>query len=432
MNKNLYTADFRTQAYWWDAVPRPVSDPAPLPAAVDVVVIGAGYTGLHAALVAARGGRTTLVLDAEDVGFGCSTRNGGQVSTGIKPDFAALAKRHGPDRARAIVRAGHDALAWIGEFVAAENISCDFIVCGRFHAAHSAAAFRRLSRAVAEQPRGLEDAAEVVPRAEQHTQLGTDAYHGGVIYPRHAALDPARYHQGLLERVLAAGAQVRGHCAARAIEGRTPRFRVVTARGEVEAREVVVATNAYTGALTPWLRRRVIPIGSYIIATEALEPTLMARLMPAARAVTDTRRVVYYYRASPDRSRILFGGRVSARETDPLVTGPRLHRDLVAIFPALAGTRISHSWAGFVAYTFDTLPHTGVHEGIHYALGYCGSGVALASYLGMRCGERLLGAANDEQPFDDLPFPTRPLYTGTPWFLAPTVSWYRWLDRWAS
>jgi glycine/D-amino acid oxidase-like deaminating enzyme len=192
---------------------------------------------------------------------------------------------------------------------------------------------------------------------------------------------------------------------------------------------VLVATNGYTGTLTPWLRRRVIPIGSYIIATEPLAPALVARLLPTDRVVTDSRRVVYYYRSSPDRSRILFGGRVSLAETDPRITAPRLHHELTNIFPDLANVRVSHSWAGFVAYTFDTMAHKGTHDGVDYALGYCGSGVALSGYLGMRCGQRVVGLAEGRTAFDDLPFPTRPFYSGNPWFLAPTLGFYRWLDR---
>jgi glycine/D-amino acid oxidase-like deaminating enzyme len=177
------------------------------------------------------------------------------------------------------------------------------------------------------------------------------------------------------------------------------------------------------------MRRRVIPIGSYVIATEALDPALVDRLIPRNRIVSDTRKVVYYYRASPDRRRILFGGRVSLSETDPRRSGPKLHADLAGIFPELAKTRISHSWCGFVAYTFDELAHIGRHDGMHYAMGYCGSGVGMASYLGMRLGQQVLGLAEGATAFDDLPFQTRPFYSGNPWFLAPSVLFYRWRDR---
>ncbi len=429
MNDTLFTPDRKLAPFWWDQVPRPVIDDAPLPPAADVVVIGSGYTGLHAALQTARGGRDTLVLDAEDAGWGCSTRNGGQISTSVKPGFATLAKRHGEQRAHDIIREGQRSLAWIGEFIAAEQIDCDFGVVGRFHAAHNALQFTKLVEAVKGQRKGLEVQTEIVERSAQRTELGTDAYYGGVIYRQHASVHPARYHQGLLDHVLRAGARVAPRCPVISIARDGERFRVTTPRGTVVARNVVVATNGYTGPLTPWLQRRVIPIGSYMIATEPLPVEQMARLMPRNRIVSDTRQVVFYYRASPDQRRILFGGRVSHDETDPAVSGPKLHADMVKIFPELAPTRISHSWCGFVAYTFDELMHVGNHDGLHFAMGYCGSGVGMASYLGMRVGQQVLGVAEGRTAFDGLPFATRPFYTGNPWFLAPSIRYYRWRDR---
>ena len=190
-----------------------------------------------------------------------------------------------------------------------------------------------------------------------------------------------------------------------------------------------MATNGYTGPLSPWHRRRVIPIGSYIIATEALPESLVDALIPKNRIVSDTRRVVYYFRASPDRRRILFGGRVSLAETDPAASGPLLYREMVRLFPELAGYRVSHSWMGYVGYTFDTLAHTGEHDGVHYAMGYCGSGVGMAGYLGMRLGQRILGRKAGWTGYAETGFPARPYYFGKPWFLAPAVHWYRLRDK---
>ena len=199
MTTALFTPDCKLTPYWWDHVPRPVLPQQELPAKADVVVIGSGYTGLHAALQTARGGRHTVVIDAEAAGFGCSTRNGGQVSTSIKPSYDELARRHGPERAFAILKEGHASLRWINEFVTTEKLGCDFNVVGRFHAAHNGAEFEALAKKVANQPKGLEVEAEVVPRAEQRRELGSDLYHGGVVYKSHASIDPARYHQELLD-----------------------------------------------------------------------------------------------------------------------------------------------------------------------------------------------------------------------------------------
>ncbi len=424
----IFADDFKTTPYWWDKSPRPRFPVGDLPASVDVAVIGSGYTGLHAALQTARGGRSTLVFDAQDAGWGCSTRNGGQISTSVKPGLSELTSRHGEATARAILEDGRRALAWIGDFIRDEGIDCDFSVVGRFHAAHNTAAFQRLVQGVRDEPAGLETGVYIVPRDHQHSLLGTDAYHGGVVYPRHASLDPGRYHSGLLQRTLDAGVELAANCAVLRIEETAGGFRLVTGRGSVIARDVVLATNGYTGAATPWLRRRVIPIGSYVIATEELPSDLVDRLFPTDRIVSDTRKVVYYYRLSPDRRRVIFGGRVSHAETDPRLSGPLLHAELVRLFPELATAKVSHSWMGFVGYTFDTLAHTGQAGRMHYAMGYCGSGVSMASYLGMRTGQKVLGVAEGETGFDSTRFPTRPLYTGRPWFLAASVAYYRWRD----
>ena len=425
---DVFTADFKTTPYWWERSPRRQFGVPQLPRDIDVAVVGSGYTGLHAALQTVRGGRSTLVFDAEDAGFGCSTRNGGQISTSVKPDLALLTSRHGAEQARAILEDGRDALNWIGEFVAEEGIACDFNVVGRFHAAHNEPAFRRLVAALCNEPQGLETGGRVVPRSEQRNELGTDAYHGGVVYPRHASHDPGRYQQGLLDRAVSSGAIMAPHCPVTKISRQGKGFRLVTPLGEVNARDVVIATNGYTSAVTPWQRRRIIPIGSYMIATEEIPPELMDRLFPSDRIVSDTRKVVYYYRVSPDRRRVLFGGRVSQGETDASVSGPKLRAELVRLFPELAATRISHSWMGMVAYTFDTMAHTGIHDGMHYAMGYCGSGVSMASYLGMRTGQKVLGLAEGRSGFDGTTFQTRPFYTGNPWFLAASVAYYRWRD----
>ncbi len=426
MTEALFTADFKTTPYWWDRSPLEPAAETGLPPEVEVAVVGSGYTGLHAALRIARGGRKVLVLDAEAAGWGCSSRNGGQISSSVKPSYDELSARHGPEVARRILEEGVESLAWLGDFVRSEGIECDYKVVGRFHAAHNAKAFQELVSARAAKPDWLDTPGFLVPRGDQQAEIGSEVYHGGLVLERHASVDPGRYHQGLLRIVRAAGVEIVSHTPVTAIQREAGGFELATSRGRVRARQVVLATNGYSGPLSPWHRRRVIPIGSYMIATEPLAAEVMDRLMPKDRVISDTRRVVYYYRPSPDRSRILFGGRVSAGETNPRISGPLLHASMTRIFPELAQTRISHSWMGFVAYTFDKLAHVGEQDGLFYAMGYCGSGVGMASYLGMRTGERLLG--KEESAFARPSFQTRPLYRGKPWFLPATVAFYRWRD----
>jgi glycine/D-amino acid oxidase-like deaminating enzyme len=421
--------DFREQCYWWDATPAPRLPQIPLPTRADVVVIGAGYTGLSAALQTARGGRDTVIIDAADAGWGCSTRNGGQVGTGLKPSFAELAKIHGPKRGFEMAREGHNALDFTEEFIRSEGIDCAWERVGRFIGAHSPKSYEALARRVTHPPKGLEDDSRIVPRSEQRAEIGSDAYYGGAIYPRHAAVDPARYHRGMLEKAIAAGARVIDHCAARFITRDGESFTVETNRGRIAVRDVLIATNGYTGSLSSHLQRRVIPIGSYVIATEPFAPELGPSLIPKARVITDTRRVIFYYRLSPDRRRILFGGRVAASETDPRRTAPKLHAAMTEVFPQLSNIRITHSWNGFVAYTFDTMPHLGRFDGVWYAMGYCGAGCALATYFGMRVGLQILGKPEGRTALDEMKFPTRIFYSGKPWFLAPAVVWKQALDR---
>lgn len=433
MSGSLFADDLKTTPYWWESTPPPElsmqgGPSLVLPEKADVVVIGAGYTGLSAALQTARAGRHTVVIDAENAGAGCSTRNGGQISTSIKPTFKALAAKYGADRAFKILKEGHTALGWLEDFVSTESIDCDFKVCGKYIGAHNPAQYEKLGKKLSASVKGLETDAYLLPLSEQRQELGTDRYFGGVVYPKVASVDPARLHRGLLERVLAAEASVIPYNPALDVTKDGDGFRVTTSKGSIWANEVIVASNGYTGSATPWLKRRIIPIGSYIIATEPLAAGQMDRLIPKDRMIGDTRRMVFYYRSSPDRQRILFGGRVSHAETNPLVSGPKLHANLVDIFPELAETRISHSWVGFVGYTFDSLAHLGKNDGVYYAMGYCGSGVSMSCYLGMRIGQQLLGQPQGRTGFDGLNFQTRPLYTGNPWFLSASIQYYRWLD----
>ena len=425
---DIFADNFKMDPYWWEKSPRPTFTSCNNIKSVDIAVIGSGYTGLCSAIVLARAGRSVVVFDSEDAGWGCSTRNGGQISTSIKPQYKSLIAKYGKNIAFRIVKEGHNSLAWIKEFVAREKLDCSFQVPGRFHAAHNQKQFDNLMQQTANQPEGLEVPSRVIPRKDQENEVGTDIYYGGVVYDAHASLDPGRYHQELLRLAINAGVTIIPNCLVSEIKKYTGKFELDTRKGMYNAQDVIVATNGYTGKLTPWLSRRVIRIGSYMIATEALNADLMNQLMPRDRVVSDTRKVVYYYRPSPDRTRIIFGGRVTSGESHPKKSGELLRKDLVKIFPQLDGMKITHSWMGYVAYTFDELPHIGNHEGLYYAMGCCGSGVGMASYLGTRMGHKVLGSSGGGTGLDDIQFKSRPFYNGNPWFLPASVAYYRWCD----
>ncbi len=431
MDHDIFTPDFKPTPFWWERTPRPDlpdADENRLPDRADVLIIGSGYTGLSAAIETAKRDRHTVVIDAQDAGWGCSSRNGGQVSTSIKPDFSQLKDKYGADTAFAILTEGNHALDWVESVVNENGIDCDFRRTGRFHGAHSAAALDLLRKEIEDTPEPFNYDAWIVERDQQTSEIGSDYYHGGVVHPHHASIDPGRYHQGLLDNAKARGARIISHCKANHISSDGDGHRVRTSRGTILAKQVIVATSGYTTGLTPWQRRRIIPIGSYVIATEPLADGLPEKLIPKARVITDTLKVVVYYRLCPQHQRMIFGGRVSLAETNPETSAPKLRKLMVQRFPELESVRISHSWMGLVGYTFDRMPHIGARNGIHYSMGYCGSGISLASYFGMKSGLKAVGDPEGKTALDHLAFPSRPYYRRKPWFLAPSIFYYRWRD----
>jgi glycine/D-amino acid oxidase-like deaminating enzyme len=412
---------------WFENAAMPELPAASLPARVDVLIVGAGYTGLSAARETARAGRSTLVLDAGAIGAGCSSRNGGQVAYSIKPSLQCLTAKHGADLAFRICREGFDAVAYLRE-LAGDGMDCGWRSDGCFFGAHTAARFTKMVREAENQPRGLEQRISIIAKPEQASEIASDYYQGGCVYPDDASVDPARLLLSLLKRAADSGATVVDHCPVLAVNSGRNGYEVLTANGTVHAGQVLLATNGYSGTLSPWLRRRVIPIGSYQIATEVLGVERVRSLIPRGRNIVDSRRVVVYFRPSTDGQRIVFGGRAALAEKNPLACVPRLRRMLESIFPQLKSVRVTHAWVGWVAYTFDTLPHLGRHEGIYYCMGYCGQGVPLAPYFGMRIGQQMMGKAEGRTALDGLAFPSRPYYRSNPWFLAPSVLAYRVMD----
>ncbi|MCC7048412.1 MAG: FAD-binding oxidoreductase [Alphaproteobacteria bacterium] len=428
----LFAPGFKETPYWWEAAPPPDTTRKDLPWEVDVAIVGGGYCGLSAALELRRHGTDVLVLEAERIGFGASSRNGGMVSGGLKLAAADLARKFGEEKAAGVLEEAAGSLGFLENLIAREGIQCHYKRHGRFVGAHCTKAYDAMeARAEALKTlTGLD--AYRLPRDRQREQIGTDYYAGGMVADATGGLHPALYHQGLAAAARRAGAAVADGTRVEAVTRGSGGFVVRTARGQIKAREVMVATNGYTDGAAPWLRRRLIPVASYIIATEELPPETIKRLIPNGRMLSDTNRVLHYYRAAPDSNRILFGGRASFRAVTPRMAAPILHRFMCAIWPELQDVRITHAWTGNVAFTFDFTPHIAVEDGVHYAAGCQGSGVAMASYLGHRTALKIAGRANRPSAFEGLGFPTLPLYGGKPWFLPLVGTAYRlqdWLDR---
>jgi glycine/D-amino acid oxidase-like deaminating enzyme len=414
--------------YWQTADLLPRVPQLELPGRVDVAVIGAGYTGLSAARETSHAGAATLVLEAGAIGAGCSGRNGGQVAFSIKPTLASLTARVGAARAFAICEEGMKAMAYLRSLATEPGSDCGWRQDGCFFGAHTPRHFETLARDAENQSIGLEQRTTVIPKAEQHAEIASDFYHGGVVYHDDASVHPMRLLLELLRRAQTSGATVAEHCEVRRLRRVAGGYELSTTKGTVLAEKVLVATNGYSRPVSSWHRRRVIPIGSYQIATEPLGADRVRALIPHLRNIVDSRRVVVYYRPSPDGERIIFGGRAALGEHDPLACEPRLRAMLTAIFPQLKSVAITHAWAGWVAYTFDTLPHLGRHEGLYHCMGYCGQGVPLAPYFGRRIGQQMAGLEDGRTALDELPFDSRAYYFGKPWFLAPSVLAYRMLD----
>lgn len=431
MNSDIFAASFKPTPFWWEGHEEADAGSGALPAKADVVVVGSGYTGLSAALTLARAGRDVVVLDAERPGHGCSTRNGGHIGPGINFPLSEMIRVHGEETGLAIKREGNDAFAFLLNFITAEGIDCELSLPGHFVGAHTSKAFDRLRARIESEPREFCDA-RLVEQRDVRQEIGTDAFYGGAVFAGRGGLNPKMFHKGLMARAVGAGARVYGFQPVLDIGGKPGSLTIRTAKGQIWAKNIVLATNGYTSPATPWWNRRIISIGSYLIATEELPSELVMRLCPKGYQMNETRKVIYYYRPSPDGRRILFGGRVAMLETDTRVSAPRLHSAMTRIFPELRETKITHSWMGFPAFTFDSVPHMGVHDGVHFAMGYCGNGVPTSTYLGDKVANLVLDRPQGHSVFASLDLQGRVYFNGKPWFLAPAIMYYKLKDRFLS
>jgi glycine/D-amino acid oxidase-like deaminating enzyme len=422
--------------YWLDTLLAPVTgDANSLPDQVDVAVIGAGYTGLAAARALARSGARVAVLEAHTIGWGASSRNGGMVLTGLKLGPGTLIARYGRERARALFAASLAAIDCVETIVADDGLSCDFRRVGHLEAAAKPAHYAQFARAAETSQSLFNHPVRLVPRDALPDEIGSERYFGGVVDEASAGLNPARFVHGLALAAQKAGALLFESAAVEALERDTAGWRVLTSRGSMRATDVVVATSGYTECATPSLQRRIVPIGSYIIATEALTPELQANLIPGRRMVFDSKNFLYYFRLTPD-GRMLFGGRAGffpESASTVVKSAGILQRAMVEVFPQLRNARIAYAWGGTLDFAFDLMPHAGQLNGMWYALGYAGHGVALATYLGTALAAMIVAGRTTGNVFAELPIPRAPLglYDGRPWFLPFAEGWYRLLD-WVS
>jgi glycine/D-amino acid oxidase-like deaminating enzyme len=423
--------DFKAFPYWWEAYQPAAGELVDVPAKIDVAIVGAGYAGLSAAIELADLGVRAVVLEAGVPGQGASTRSGGSISGGVNVGKSFSGKSLDPnsDMAKAMLSDASDAYSLIDRLIERESIDCFWQKQGRFVGAWTPKHFATQAAKVAVLNSAAGSGSFMIPRERQREEIASDYYYGGMVVERSGKLHPALYYKGLLDAAVRRGVLICAQAPVNKIERMGTQWRLATGRGEVVADSVMIATNGYTGDVTPRLKRRLVPIASHIIATEELDPDLAASLIPKGRAVSDTRRVLCYYRISPDGKRMIFGGRARFTPVTPEVSAPILHSFMTERFPQLKHARVTHAWTGNVAFSLDAVPHMGTDEGMHYALACNGSGVAMMTYLGWATARKIAKVANASSAYDREEFPDHPLYNGNPWFLPVIGGWYRIRDR---
>jgi glycine/D-amino acid oxidase-like deaminating enzyme len=421
----------KLEPYWLDSAPRFTGAAArPLSGKVDVAIVGGGFTGLSAALALAKSGASVAVLEAGRVIGEASGRNGGHCNNGTAHDLAGLVASFGLERARALYKAFDVAVDTVETLVAREGIDCDFIRTGKIKLAAKPGHFAKLQTSAELLQREVEPDLVVVRPEETRAEIGSDGFHGGLVFPRSAHMHMGRFGAGLAEAAVRAGADVFEDARVTGLHRLNGQaHRVATTRGEIEAKQVLLATGASRQGPFSWFRRRIVPVGSFIIATEPLSPNLAAAIMPTRRTATTTKNIGNYFRLTPD-NRLIFGGRARFALSSPksdAKSGEILQARMLELFPELRGTRIDYCWGGLVDMTADRLPRAGERDGLFYALGYSGHGTQMSVHMGQAMARIMAGdvAAN---PFAGLDWPAVPGHFGPPWFLPFVGAYYRWQD----
>ena len=417
--------------YWLDTSPRgPDRSDTQVGGDVDVAVVGAGLTGVSAALHLARKGAKVAVFERETVAWGASGRNGGMATPGLAIGFRDAIARYGFPTASTLYLTYYDAIDTIEKLVGEEGIDCDFARTGKMNLASKPAHLDglRKTRDVLAERLGVET--QMVEKSDLRAELGSDHYHGAMIDPRGAGLHVGKFTRGLAESAARMGVQI--HEKAPVLEvtrlagtGHT----VVTPRGSVRAEQVLVATSGYTDRPFRWLQLRIVPVGSFIIVTEPLGKEVCDQLLPNRRMASDSKNLLYYFRITPDL-RLLFGGRARFAMSNPdsdQKSGRILQKAMLSVFPQLAQARVDYCWGGQVDMTIDRLVHAGEHDGLYYSVGYSGHGVQMATHMGKQMAEYMNGVP-DANPWRDMPFKRVPGHLGPPWFLPFAGAYYKFQD----
>lgn len=423
----------KEKVFWHDTIEMPVKVELPtLPNNTGIVVVGSGIPGLSAAWQLARRGASVVVLEAEAIGWGASSRNGGMALTGLKLDAAVVEARYGHDLARQLFDDSIASVTTVEQIISQEQIDCGFARTGHLLVANKPAHYVAMLKEAEWYQQHFNHVTRTISQNDLNSELGSQVYFGGLVDETSAGLNPAQYVVGLSKAAERAGARLFPHTRLLKIEKSSSGYKLITQRGEISAGPVLIATGGYTTTATPDLQKRIIPIGSYIIATEPIPEDLARSLIPHNRMVFDYRHFLNYYRLTADH-RMVFGGRAAFfPETSSSIrtSAEILQHEMVHVFPQLKATKVEYAWGGTLDFAFDQMPHAGQMDGIYYTLGFAGHGVALGTYLGVKMADAILDGKVAELPYAAYPFSTAPLglYNGTPWFLPLIGLWHRILD----
>ncbi|MFM0498082.1 FAD-binding oxidoreductase [Paraburkholderia caledonica] len=417
----------KLESYWLDtAPPFATACEGPVDGLADVVVIGAGFTGLSAALALGKRGASVTVVDAGRIGGGASGRNGGQVNTGVAQDFVALAAQLGIERASACYRAFADAVDTVERLIREEQIDCDYLATGKLKLASKPHHLAHLEKTADLIRRTVDTDIELIDGDRIRSEVQSDSFHGGLLQRHGGQMHMGKFTVGLAGAAVRRGAKLYENAAVTSIVKDGGAHRVVTTRGEVRAKQVLIATGPSRHGPFGWYRRRLAPVGSFIVVTEPLPPELLAKVLPNRRAYTTTRLMHNYFRVTPD-SRLLFGGRArftaSERPSDAK-SGRILQQGLAAMFPMLSSARIDYCWGGLVDISADRLPHAGQHDGIYFSMGYSGHGTQMSTHMGQVMAD-VLDGREDRNPWGESEWAAIPGHTGKPWFLPLVGTYYR-------
>ena len=412
----LLTKDFKEIPYWLDPPPLTRSFAnIPLPANTDVLVIGSGYTGTTAAIRLKQAGIDVTLIDTMKLGTAASARNGGMTLTGLSQSLTWIERKLGKEKARRLFAESLESVNTVEQIVAEGKIDCDFKRYGHLEAAFKPAHFEELKHGQDRLYHQYNHETQIINAADLKAEIDSALYHGALLDPVSAGVQPAKYIAGLVDMAENLGVKLCEEVTAEAAVRSGAGFSIRTSRGSITATEVIVATNGYTGPLTPWLRNRTVSTESMMIATEELPVKTARSLIPKGRMIFDTKKFLFYFRLSPDGKRLLFGGRPKSPAKTLRENADYMYRNLLTVYPGLYGTNIEYAWSGKLGFTMARLPHIGTHRGLHYALGYCGHGVALATYLGEKLAAMVQGK-NPDTAFIDLPFKQVPFYRGKLWY----------------